>query len=140
MTMKIPKLPWTQGRYDEYCIFEILVQVCAMTTEDNRSVLSVHTLNEESQELSRGLPSGGHEQIAFALLTEALRREAFLELLVLRQNNPDALDDDDESLEKKIQECVIKTLTPTIQNMVPAISKEILAMFRSNTGDPDVQA
>ena len=91
MDLKVPPFPWAKGKNPEYAAFVIEVHVCQSKLEQ---VFSCHFLQDEKdEEVIRDLTSSGQEQIAFGLLTEAIRQEAFVEVLIKLQENPKFLEE-----------------------------------------------
>jgi hypothetical protein len=75
-----PALPWTKGDHGSYSMVKVEVEVCR---DEFGRVYTLHRLQDETdRETVMKWPSGGQEQIAFALLLEAVRREAVLGVLL----------------------------------------------------------
>lgn len=88
------------------------------------------------------LAQGGHKQIAYALTTEALRRETFVCLLVAMSREPRVLEwyakgDESyrQSIENQVSNAALATLMGLAQKMLPGISKEVIHMALSQKGD-----
>jgi hypothetical protein len=84
-----PPRPWKKGKHPDHEVVEIVIEICR--DEHGRVFSSHRPLEESDEEVALGWPSGGMEQTAFALLTEAVRREAVLQVLVLASHKPELL-------------------------------------------------
>jgi len=130
-----PSRPWTKGKHENHEVVHILLEVC----QDRQGrVFSAHRPAERAdEELALSWRSGGMEQTAFALLTEAARREAVLEILLLASNKPDlfkrlqeAEGEERESLitdltrrlEFQLQETITKLSEGAVEEALLAIS------------------
>lgn len=81
-----PPGPWTKGQHPEY---DLLVAEVLVIRDDVGRVYSKHQLQDDADaQVALGWPSSGIEQIGFALLTEAARREALLQMLMLESSQP----------------------------------------------------
>jgi len=88
---KPPPLPWKPGKHEDHEVIHIEVLVCK---DKYDRVFSTHALHSPMDEqVARMWKSGATQQVAFALLTEALRREAVVGLLVKLTDNPKYLID-----------------------------------------------
>lgn len=77
---KPPEFPWKKGDQGSYSSLVIEVHVCK---DAHGRIFSMHKLQDDTdRETALSWPSGGQEQVAFALLTETLRREALFGILV----------------------------------------------------------
>jgi hypothetical protein len=82
-----PKFPWVKGVQPDYRSF--IVRVGVAQTNDN-NVWSYSDLEDDRDvETCGSLPSRGVEQIAFGLLCEAIRREAYLQVLLRLTSDKD---------------------------------------------------
>lgn len=90
-----PPLPWGTGKTEstpEQAGFESLAIEVGVAVDDLQQIFSYHTLkSDEDEEVALGWPGGGQQYIAYALLTEATRREAILAVLVNMSNDGDFL-------------------------------------------------
>lgn len=86
MSNQPPKFPWIKGVQPDYRAFIIRVGVCQ---DNDHNVWSYSDLEDQMDaDTCESLPSKGVEQIAFGLLCEAIRREAYLQVLMrLSQDN-----------------------------------------------------
>jgi len=83
----MPPLPWTRGRHGTHEVASIEVQVCR---DEFGRVFSCHNpVDKSDQELMADWPGHGLEQVALALLTEALRREALLQMIIRMSQDKD---------------------------------------------------
>jgi hypothetical protein len=136
-----PPFPWKKG-LGEYAAFVLEVHVCEVPP---RQVYSRHQFQSREDELTAWkLLSSGQEQISFALLTEALRRESYLQALIHLSSDKEFLGKYAEGDEEKRQEIAGKLagglVEETVQNvrkMSLDISREILEMLSgpSKTND-----
>ena len=81
-----PKFPWAKGNHESYGAVVVEVHVCK---DEHHRVFSMHQLQGPlDRETALKWPSGGQEQVAYALLMETLRREAMLEILIRMSKEP----------------------------------------------------
>jgi len=81
-----PKFPWAKGNHKSFGAVVVEVHVCK---DEHHRVFSMHQLQGPLDiETALKWPSGGQEQVAYALLTETLRREALLGMLVRMSKEP----------------------------------------------------
>ena len=81
-----PPGPWQKGQHAEYGL--AVAEVIVIRDKSGR-VFSKHQLQDDGDVgVVQDWPSCGIEQMAFALLTEATRREALLQMLLLESNSP----------------------------------------------------
>lgn len=75
-----PPYPWKKGTHKDHRTFILEVTICV---NEHNQVFSSHDLqDEQDRQVVADLPSGGLNQSAFALLQEAVRREANLQVLI----------------------------------------------------------
>lgn len=87
--VKVPERPWKKGKNETYTCFNVTVRVA----ETQGNVFSDHELeSQEDHQISSELSSGGLRQAAYALLTEALRKEALYTVLLKLQDSPTYLE------------------------------------------------
>jgi hypothetical protein len=99
-------------------------------------VFSEHTFLETEDEATAGaMRNSGVQQIAYALLTEALRREVYLCLLAEMTKHPNSLhnyaqgDDDYRKLfATGLANAAFATVMGLVQKMLPDITREVLEM------------
>ena len=134
MTFRPPPRPWKKGKQEDYSAFTLEVQVCGDSTG---RVWSYHEYQSPAdEEAALGFPFGGAQQVAYALLTEAYRREVFVDALVELTKNPLLLqayqDGDSESrkqLEDRLAEASREVMQRTLARMGSDVPREILAML-----------
>jgi len=80
-------VPWTKGTHPDYSAFVIEVHV--RKDAETGALRSLHRLQDEQDvEVTATLtPSGGMAEGSWALLTEAIRAEALLQLLLKLSND-----------------------------------------------------
>jgi hypothetical protein len=135
--IQLPESPWKKGKFNDHTTFVLDVLVCEVYQEGVRSVYTQHDFqSEQDRELAQGLLSAGEEQIAHALLCNAIRREAFLESLIQMQRDTtvlakyrDASPEDRRKIELTLAANVSNMLNRTVCKMAPDISREILEML-----------
>lgn len=82
-----PPFPWERGKHATHEVITVELMVCR---DVHGRVYSSHALQgEQDREIAMSWPTGGQEQVGFALLTEATRRESILSLLVLLTKDRD---------------------------------------------------
>lgn len=85
-----PTYPWKKGKQPGYEMAVVEVEICL---DDLKQVYSSHRpADYEDQEMLMSWPSGGQEHVAFALLSEATKREAIFSLLLNISNKPGFLE------------------------------------------------
>lgn len=134
---KPPSLPWNKASKD-YDTFDIKVSICEQDREGCREVFSQHNFaTPEDQVVARKLKSLGEEQISYALLVEALRREVYVQMLVeLGKNSPEFLVEylvADETKKRVIEEQwgerLYTAVCSNISKMAIPTAKEVLEML-----------
>jgi hypothetical protein len=130
--MEPPKRPWTREG-DGYTLAELTVKI----VEDEQGwVFSEHDFAspEDAESIAR-MRNGGAKQLAYGLTTEALRREAFLCLLVEMSARPESLacyvdgsENERRGLERRIAGGALATFMGIAQKMLPDIAREVLHM------------
>jgi hypothetical protein len=134
MTFQPPPRPWKKGKQDGYSSFTLEVQVCG---DSSGRVWSYHDYqSREDEETALRFPYAGTQQIAYALLTEAYRREVFVDALVELTKNPlylEAYRNGDSEARKHIEDRLAEgsqeVMRRTLAKMGSDVSKEILAML-----------
>lgn len=99
---------------------------------------SNHTLRGESdQAIAMSWPGGGQEQIAFALLVEAIRREAIVEVLLCMSQDPQFIPRMSEGLEDLTREMTGK-LKAQLAHTLEHLSEDVIrdALHRVSTPTP----
>jgi len=129
-----PSFPWKKGHNDEYSKFSLEVQICQCVTGE---IWSVHDWGTpEDEEVASGLYSGGQEQIVFALFTEAVRREAFLEVLIEQSRTGDFLErslneETREEIKRKLVASVLHMSKDLVEKLAGEAVSEVLTMLTS---------
>ena len=134
MEFNPPPLPWPVGVHPEYTATTLEVHLCEDPTG---RVWSYHTFaSSEAEQASCQLRHHGVQQIAYALLTEAYRREAFVVALTELSRNPQMLEDyrnGDASarahLETLVGTSAQEVMRRTLERMGSDIPREVLAMM-----------
>lgn len=129
-----PPFPWKKGKQKGYTAFSLEVTVCQ---DDNGWVFSVHdAASEEDSQIISGLPNHGVEQIAYALLTEALRRELYVEVLLALTQDRELVSQwttgdppRKQEIEHMLTNACVSIITKTMGKMVPDLAKEVLTMM-----------
>jgi len=135
-----PSHPWQKGKGDDYTAFVMEVHVCE--TYPRQPVRMVYTHHDfqspEDRDTARGLISAGEEQIAYALLLNAMRREGFIEALIQYQKDKEFLDrysaadvDERQDLENELAAKMVTVLSRLIRKMAPEVARETLMMMSS---------
>lgn len=129
-----PKFPWVKGVQPTYRSIALRVAICQ---DNNRNVWSYSDLeDEQDQQTVTTMPSRGVEQIAFGLLCEAVRREAYLQVLVrLTQDEQymakytNADDETAKVMRLELTERLKDNLKKSVDLMAEDAAAEILAML-----------
>lgn len=78
---------WAKGHHADHDV--VVIEVLVRRDQHGR-VLSEHRLQDDGdRQVVDTWPSGGMEQVAFALLTEAVRREALLDVILKATHQPE---------------------------------------------------
>lgn len=134
-----PPRPWKPGKHPDYACFRLRVFVA----ETGDAVWSDHELEgPEDEAVLPNLLSGGLRQAAYALFTEAMRKEAMYTVLLKLQNDPSfekrlATTTDQAEVEKIEREIALvmgQTLLGEIQKNSHAVVREILESIRVTAG------
>lgn len=116
-----PEQGWKKGISQEHTLLTFEIQVCL--TE--KGLYSRTATPKETQDLIEGLPMGGLDRITFAFLLEALRREAWLQVLMSEHKSDLAKNYkslDDKTKKEEIFQ-LMKTMKKVInKNMDPLLS------------------
>ena len=119
-----PKRPWTKGTHEDHEVLHLVVEVCQ---DSQGRVFSAHRPEEQDDsDMALSWKSGGLEQAAFALLTEAVRREASLQAIMLK-SKPDLftrLEEADGDEREKLVEDLRKRLEFQLQEVITRMSRE----------------
>ena len=137
-----PPQPWVKGVQPEYRCFQATIEICQ---DNEQNVYSSHHLTDDNDALvCDSLPSKGLEQLAFGLITESLRREALIEMLV-RMSSDDAYIEkyvgmSDEDKQKTKMEFAVemnKMMEKIMFNLVPSVTEEVFHMMVESTKEPN---
>lgn len=127
-----PPRPWEKGVHPDYscCSVEVV-----LAEDSSGTVWSEHRLSHEDAAISAQLSGGGARQIAHALLTEALRREVFVDVLVQMSKGDgfldwygDAAEDQKREIEQNMANAGLAVLVTLLPRMLPGIAREVLEM------------
>ena len=133
-----PDKPWKRGKHPTYTALRLTVNICQ---DEHGNVWSDHDFETpEDEKLAGELPQGGAPQVAHALLTEAVRREAFLCALIELTKTPGLLtlwreagDAERARIEQELEHAAKHVITSTLTKMVPGAVAEILSMMADNS-------
>ena len=137
-----PKILWgyhPSGQYPEGSLAKLEVRI---VKDPQGQMWSVHSpLTPADQAVFESWPGHGVRDIAHALLVEALRREAYLCVLMEMTTFPGLLHKYDdptcrnaEFTERTINEAVQKVLDAVAPKIIPNVVKEILDMVAKQDG------
>lgn len=132
--MRSPDKPWVPGKHPTYSALRLRVNLCQ---DQHGNVWSDHDFETPADAVVAGsLPQGGVTQIAHALLTEAVRREAFLCALVELTKDPEYLrnykggtPEKRAAAEATLQEAVTFVITKALEKMAKPAVADVLAMM-----------
>ena len=80
---------WVKGQHESEDHDVIVLEVVVLRERSTGRVYSTHRAQAESDEqVALSWPSGGLEQAAYALLAEAIRREAVLDVILEASRDP----------------------------------------------------
>jgi hypothetical protein len=125
---------WHKGKHPDHVLFVIEVYV----RKDHRGQLSCRRClqSAEDERVAEGLPSGGMVEGGWALLTEAVRTEATLQLLVKLSNDPffqekllEGEDVSEEFLETLARE-TDSLLQRELREILPQVAREVTRTIR----------
>ena len=137
-----PSKPWKKGEQPGYTAFQLVVNICQ---DADGNVWSDHDfLTPEDHTISIALPQGGAPQIAHALLSEAVRREAFLCVLVELTKDREFMakwmgagDAAKDQMETGLRAAVEQVVSQTLAKMASGAVPEVLAMLADQSvGSP----
>jgi len=126
---------WTKGTHEDYSAFVLEVHVCKDKTGALRTRRSLQDGVDHAVVESFG-SSGGLEEGAMALLMEAARAEAMLQLLVKLSNDSEFKEKiagdagpDDELIEK-LSKDTLEQLRRGLETVVPSLAQETVHLVR----------
>jgi hypothetical protein len=131
---KPPRFPWIKGIQPGYRAFHLQVAICQ---DDDHNVWAYSDLADDTDhQTCHTLPSHGVEQIAFGLLCEAVRREAYLQVLVHLSADPEFLrgytaasEDGKAKMIATLGQVAAKSLHESVDRMTSDACAEVLAML-----------
>ena len=121
---------------------QVLKVVVTVLRDGRNGVGSSHDFaSEEDRRVAMSWPSGGLEQVAFALLSEAVRREALLDVLLLLSEDPGyrerlvGMGAEDREREVVRLECLVREQITTIAKIVTkgAVSEALQVVLDEGT-------
>lgn len=132
--MKSPKKPWKPGVQPEYTHLRVVLNICQ---DKFGNVWSDHTfLSPEDERLAGGMPSSGHNQVAHALMSEALRREAFLQALAEMSVKSDFIQQWKNGnkatravIQSKLEASLVELVRRTAEKNAAGVVEGVLAML-----------
>ena len=129
-----PPRPWKKGVHQTYKALVLEVHVCQ--DETGRVWSSNSFQGSEDEQTALKMPQGGTEQVAYALLTEALRREVFVDALVHLSRDPQFLvhyvagdPETREEMEEHLTRAAREVMFTTMEKMGTAPAKEVLDLM-----------
>lgn len=132
---KPPKTPWKKGTHKDHSTLVVEVHVAR---DALGQVYSNHTLQDQTDHVTAmSWPGGGQEQIAFAMLVEAVRREAIVEMLLCMSQDPQFTQKVSEGLDEVVREMTAKLkaqLTHALDNLGEDAVREALSRIVSTPG------
>jgi hypothetical protein len=135
--MPAPAYPWKKGQNPDYTSFTIEVEVAV----DQHGVMwSSHRLQDEQDvEIVEGLPNRGIERVADALLSEAIKREALLEVILKLSNFPefkeklsDPSPEAQQDLVNEVSSAMVAVISKAAAQIAPESAQAALNMVRQD--------
>lgn len=125
-----PARPWEKGIHEDYSALVLELEVCR---DGHGRVFSNHHLQDEKdQQVAMSWPSCGMEQVAFALLLEAVRRESLLCVLALMSQDPEALNRLMQMSETE-RAVWIQEMAAKVQQQIASVSERLVENAVQNT-------
>lgn len=137
-----PSKPWTPGVHPTYTAYRLRVNICE---DEFGNVWSDHEFETEGDaQVAQALSNGSIFQIAHALLSEAVRREAFTSAMVELSKDPAVLDryqalegKEKATFETNLANAITHVITQTLGKMAPGAAREVMAMMSTQVeGSP----
>ena len=136
--MTPPERPWRKGKHPEYTCVTVEVRVLE---DDEGRVWSDHDFQgEDDASLALTMRHGGAEQVAHALLAEALRHETYVDMLVKMSSSPGYLDaflmasdEDRDQIAADLASAASEVVRRAVQQKGTRIARQIL---ESTVGRP----
>jgi len=135
--MPAPVYPWKKGKNPDYSCFVLEVEVAI----DAQGVMwSSHRLQgAEDVEVAEDLPNQGLEQAADALMSESIKKEAIIEVILKMSNDPEfgsKLKSEDptvvETLVEEISAAMAAVFTKAVRAVAPESARRALEMVRND--------
>lgn len=134
--MRSPKKPWKHGKQPGYIALRLTVNICQ---DEFGNVWSDHTFaTPEDEALAADLKHKGPPEIAHALMSEALRREAFMLTLLKVSADPQFLQqwgqaskEDRALLQKKLEKGMVDVVHKTAEKNAAGVVEGVLTMLTS---------
>jgi len=129
-----PKFPWVKGVQPDYRSIAIRVAICQ---DNDHNVWSYSDLEDDTDKQTVTSMNGyGVEQIAFGLLCEAVRREAYLQALIRLTRDSDYIEKftkgdagEQSHIRSELGKAIEANLNKSIHSMAQEAAAEILAML-----------
>lgn len=134
--------PWTKGVHPGYSAFVVEVHVRKDESGDLRSFRRLQDERDEHT-LEKMSPTGGLMEGSWALLTEALRAEAMLQLLVKISNDAEfkakmeAGDADVDDLIENLSNDTLEQVKRGLDELVPRVAREAIHRVRDGLRNED---
>lgn len=129
-----PPAEWVKGQHPDHDV--VCVEVLLRRDAHGRVYTEHHLQDAGDHEIVMRWPSGGLEQVAFALLAEAVRREAVLDLALQISQEPTFLDrwaaaTEDERAESvgRMTDALRATVQQTVARVARAAILDALGQF-----------
>ena len=137
-----PPQPWVKGVQPEYRCFHATIEICQ---DNEQNVYSSHHLTEDDDaKICDSLPSKGLEQLAFGLITESLRREALIEMLIRLSSDDTYIEkylkmseEEQRKVQMEFSIDMSKMLEKIMFNLVPSVTEEVFHMMIESHAEPD---
>lgn len=134
--MPAPPYPWEKGQHSDYQAFVVEVEIAV----DQYGVpWSNHKLQDQrDHEITSTMKSGGMEHVAHALINEAVKREALLEVLIRMSNDPefqgriqDEASEAQSDLEQEVAGAIVEVFRRAAHELAPEAARAALNVVRS---------
>ena len=117
---------------------EVVVEIVIRREKETGRVSSEHRLKDESaHEIVAAWPSGGLEQVAFAILAEAVRREALLDVILHMSHHQaewaKASESEREAITNRLTQAVKESMNGTIGRLAGSATRAALDLVTSSS-------
>lgn len=135
-------VPWSKGIHPDYSAFVLEIHVRKDKAGGIHSARQLQDAGDE-QALSHMSTTGGMEEAALVLVTEALRAEAMLQLLVKISNDAEfkakitAEDADVGDLIENLSKDTLEQVRRELEKLGPRIAEEAIHRVRDGLRDED---